>query len=78
MHKQQAERLAYMKETIELILAIKPGGLFDVFYKKTELVVDKRQIDFQDEFYQRFKDKSDESLLFLGFSPDDISISESL
>lgn len=67
-----------MKERKELNIALRQGGLFDIFYKDTKESLDKRQIDFQDEFHQRFQENSEESLLFLGFSHNNINVSDSL
>lgn len=67
-----------MDVTKELHIALKKEGLFDLFYKDTKELLDKRQIDFQEEFYQRYLGDFEKSLLFLGFSHNNTSISDSL
>jgi hypothetical protein len=62
----------------ELIVIIKPDGLFELDLQVTEEQIDKDQIVFQEEIYRRFMEDADEALLYLGFSGKTVSMSESL
>lgn len=62
----------------ELVISIKPKGVFDLYYEETEDIAGKTQIDFQEAFYKRNLNNPTEALLFLGFSHKTVHMSESL
>lgn len=62
----------------ELIAMLEPNGRFNLDWQETEKQMDRSQIDFQEELYKRFLQNADAALLFLGFSEQLMSLSESL
>lgn len=62
----------------ELIAILEPAGRFMLDWQETEEQIDKSQSLFQEELYKRFLENAGAALLFLGFSEQLISMSESL
>lgn len=62
----------------ELIAMLEPVGKFKLDWQETEEQIDKSQILFQEELYKRFLENAEAALLFLGFSEQLMSMSESL
>lgn len=62
----------------ELIVILQPKGSFDLDWQETEEMIDGNRIIFQEEMYSRFVENAEEALLFLGFSEQSLSTSDSL
>jgi len=61
----------------EVIVIVKPEGLFELDWQEVTEEVDEKQITFQEKIYADFIENLDEALLSLGFSEKSVFMSES-
>jgi non-specific serine/threonine protein kinase len=66
--------LNYKEESKELIVVIKPEGVFELDYQETKEKFDENQILLQQEFHKRFAENEGEALLFLGLSEKKVAL----
>ena len=61
----------------EVIVIVKPEGLFELDWQEITEEVEEKQIEFQEKIYADFIENLDEALLSLGFSEKSVFMSES-
>ena len=62
----------------ELIALILPEGNFELDWQDIEMQIEEDQILLQEEFSKRYLEQPEKALLFLGFSDQSVSLSQSL
>jgi len=62
----------------ELMVILQAEGLFELDWQITGEQMERSQLDFQEEVYQRFLENAHQALIVLGFADRAVAISESL